>query len=1310
MANYLVTTLADETYNGGNLAAEMADGGGLSLREALAIANASATHDDITFAVAGTMFLINGQLLISSDVTIDGDSDGGGKADITVDGNDISRVFNITAGTSTLESLGISNGYVKSLAPGSSVPDDAGGGVYIASAANVTFANSTFLNNEAAGWGGAVFNYGTLTLIDSTLSSNAAHFLGGGGLFNFGTATLLNTTLSGNEAGAYGGGLENYGVATLVNTTVSGNSAPFGGGINNYNGSLALINSTVSGNSALGGGGIWARGTVTVANSIVAGNAASGGDDVLGSPTLYGGNIVGDTFTIDGGSPQNGIALTDIFASVVNNPHTAVPSGELADSGGPVETIALKRSEANPAIDSADPDFLDETITGTDLNGDGDTADVIDTDARGFPRDVDFDASGGTPDLGAFEVQNGVHLIVTTLSDSGDDATGGGKLEDEMTDGDGLSLREALILANGSDLDDDPTNGTLITFDPGLTGGLNPGVDDGVITLEAANGELIISSDVTIDGDTDGDDKADITVDGGDAIRVLKVVSGTSTLESLAITNGFVPGPFATGRGGGVYIASTAEIIISHSDISDNKASVLGGGVFIAENAKATIEHSSISENDGGGIYTGDGAVVMVSHSTLSNNSGGPGGGLRNEGTTTLINSIVSDNSASNTGGGILNAYGGGLTLINTTVSGNYATFSGGGIENSGTAMLANVSIHNNSAAHFGGGIDSQGTLTAINSTVWGNSAGNLGGGIWNSPVHGIEDDFPGILNIFNSTITGNYATYSGGGVASADGDAVTITNSIVAGNGAGSADDDITDSDGSSAYDGVNIFSQAGAGDGGDIVETDLSKIFATLTTIDPDGISANGDEFQAGELADNGGPVQTVAIKATGVAHDTGDNSKLPLDNQDLDGDNDTTEPLPIDARGQPRVVHGIVDVGAFEVPNAPPEITTGASHSIAENATFVVDIDSTDDFNSENSGLTYEISGGADATLFDIDKNTGVLSFLAAPDFENPQDDGKNNTYEVTVEVSDVDGASDEQAFTVTVTDVDGKAITGNGANNNLNGTDEEDLINARGGNDSVDALGGNDTVNGENGNDTLNGGDGNDLLNGGNGNDTVNGGGGDDVLMGAVGRDSLDGGEGNDSLDGGAANDTIKGGNGDDTLNGGEQGNDSLDGGAGNDLMFGGVGADTLLGGADDDTIDAGGGNDNVEGNEGADSINGNTGADTINGGADADIMAGGPGKDRFVFAAGDSTQAERDEITDFVHGGAQAEVLDVSALGFTGGFDGNAATPGAFGVAWFFDGTNTIVRGDTNGDPDSIEFELELNGNHPLTAANFDFTP
>ena len=89
-----------------------------------------------------------------------------------------------------------------------------------------------------------------------------------------------------------------------------------------------------------------------------------------------------------------------------------------------------------------------------------------------------------------------------------------------------------------------------------------------------------------------------------------------------------------------------------------------------------------------------------------------------------------------------------------------------------------------------------------------------------------------------------------------------------------------------------------------------------------------------------------------------------------------------------------------------------------SVSENQTGVVDVDASDDSDTEGSGLGYAITGGADASLFGIDASTGVLSFIAAPDFEAPGDADTDNVYDVQVTVTDSGGLSDVQDLTVTV----------------------------------------------------------------------------------------------------------------------------------------------------------------------------------------------------------------------------------------------------------------------------------------------------
>src|SRR5689334_8565400 len=92
------------------------DSGSGSLRAALTLANGQAGADTIVFqpGLIGTLTLTSGQLTISDSVTIEGDSNGDGIPDITVNGNAHFRVFDLTAGTSTLDGLVITNGRIAS--------------------------------------------------------------------------------------------------------------------------------------------------------------------------------------------------------------------------------------------------------------------------------------------------------------------------------------------------------------------------------------------------------------------------------------------------------------------------------------------------------------------------------------------------------------------------------------------------------------------------------------------------------------------------------------------------------------------------------------------------------------------------------------------------------------------------------------------------------------------------------------------------------------------------------------------------------------------------------------------------------------------------------------------------------------------------------------------------------------------------------------------------------------------------------------------------------------------------------------------
>ena len=91
--------------------------------------------------------------------------------------------------------------------------------------------------------------------------------------------------------------------------------------------------------------------------------------------------------------------------------------------------------------------------------------------------------------------------------------------------------------------------------------------------------------------------------------------------------------------------------------------------------------------------------------------------------------------------------------------------------------------------------------------------------------------------------------------------------------------------------------------------------------------------------------------------------------------------------DQRGIARPQGLRFDIGAFEA--VAPTITSSASVTVAENLTFVVDVQAQDDTTTELNGMNYSLTGGADSNLFVIDSIIGVVFFKSAPDFENPTD---------------------------------------------------------------------------------------------------------------------------------------------------------------------------------------------------------------------------------------------------------------------------------------------------------------------------------
>ena len=122
-----------------------------------------------------------------------------------------------------------------------------------------------------------------------------------------------------------------------------------------------------------------------------------------------------------------------------------------------------------------------------------------------------------------------------------------------------------------------------------------------------------------------------------------------------------------------------------------------------------------------------------------------------------------------------------------------------------------------------------------------------------------------------------------------------------------------------------------------------------------------------------------------------------------------------------------HGGGTVGAEQTititdDDASPVITTASLILVVENETAVATLAAADaDLPAED--LTWRITGGDDRNKFRLTAD-GVLTFAAAPDYEEPDDSDGDGDYEVAVQVTD--GFNPVEAvFTVTLQDVDDTA---------------------------------------------------------------------------------------------------------------------------------------------------------------------------------------------------------------------------------------------------------------------------------------------
>ena len=245
-----------------------ADSGAGTLRQALTDVGVGET---VTFSTPGMTVNLDTQLVIAKNLTIDGDLNNDGVADVTISGQYKTQVLKVDSGvTATLDGLVITKG----LAAG----DGSNGGSGI-SAANLL--------------GAGISNFGNLTLNNVSVTENAASGGGGGGGVtngNFGGAGGGGGAVGGGNGGR--GGNTGNGSGVYAGTAGTANQGGKGGGY-----------STMGGNGGSSSGGAGSTGIYGYTNGSAGGTATSGGLSIGGGGGGSGWNGAGGK----GGGAAGGI-------------------------------------------------------------------------------------------------------------------------------------------------------------------------------------------------------------------------------------------------------------------------------------------------------------------------------------------------------------------------------------------------------------------------------------------------------------------------------------------------------------------------------------------------------------------------------------------------------------------------------------------------------------------------------------------------------------------------------------------------------------------------------------------------------------------------------------------------------------------------------------------------------------------------------------------------------------------------------------------------------------------------------------------
>ncbi len=735
-----------------------ADSGPGSLRQAISDA---AVGDTITFD-SSYVITLTSTLVLSQDLTIDG----GGhtiilNGDVTGDGydSDDTKPFQVNAGVSaTLQNLTITGG-------GLGGPDS--GGV------------------------GAIFNQGTLTVTNSTLSNSAF------GIINEISATLIvsnshfDSNFAGNSwlpMGKLGGAITNEGVMTVTGSAFTGNTAYEGAGAgaiyNHTNGTVTIKGCTFDSNVSIGmfAGALRNIGTMTVDSSVFTNNVSDG---TPGYGLPGGGAISNYTgfLTVTNSTFSNNIATT--------SSDTESPNGGAIYSFGylTVENSTFQGNTASTGSGGAIySGFMLGSLTNNTFLGNS----AIDGGALWVYPFSD-------PNYPPVFFTNNTFISNTATTSATVWLKGSGYLYNNIVAqsaaGGNCVIEAGSVFTATGNLADDNTCGAGFTNSPSINPGPLGDYGGGTQTIPLLPGSSAIDM---------GDDAH---CPAADQRGVTRPQGAGCDIGAYEVSNVLYAAPGGATSGHCVNWATACELRYALSRAVDGQEIWTAAGTYkptggTDRNATFLLKNGVTVYGGFGGTETArdqrDPAANPVTLSGDLNGDDGPNFANNTENSyhvvtgvtgATLDGVIISGGNANSgatcpsasCGGGMYNINGSRPTLTNVTISGNAATY-GGGMYNylSSNPALTNVTFSGNAAASGGGGLRNYASSpTLINVTFSGNLAtgASNGGGMYN-----FYGSSPKLINV---TFSGNSAT-SGGGMYNASNSNPQVQNSIFWGNTGG--------------------------------------------------------------------------------------------------------------------------------------------------------------------------------------------------------------------------------------------------------------------------------------------------------------------------------------------------------------------------------------------------------------------------------------------------------------------------------------------------------------------------------------------